>query len=261
MKLMKGMMAALLLGLCAAAVQARADGLYVLGDVGGKTILNQDFNDFFSTSPDSPWFDAVGVPEGGVTLGYRFRGPFALEAGVNFTGSRSATDEYLNDTLQVQPMTSYSAGPVLCWDRHRWWFAESGVTEIGLKVSYATLNGSETVDNFTGNSSQNFSGSTTGFGVFIRVLNIWNPAGVTLGLEAGYDYQRFDDLTLSDTSGYYFAGTNGQRLLQYDGSNAYIDNSGGYLRLVFGWSSVPVAAGDDQPVSRPYRRAYQDEGY
>ncbi|HTA17235.1 MAG TPA: hypothetical protein VK786_05775, partial [bacterium] len=165
----------------------------------------------------------------------------------------SATTYLGDSTLQVNPMLTVGLGPVFCWDRGSWWFAESGVTEFGLRAEWAAISGSETV---SGYGSQDYSDSALGFGVFLRALNIWDPTGFNIGVELGYDYNYFDDLTLSNTSG-GFAGNNGQQLNNYRGGDAYIDNEGGYIRLVIGWSQ-PSQVVPTMPRPLRYHRGYYD---
>jgi hypothetical protein len=258
MKLIKGLV--LLAGLGLAAAPLRAEGLYVLGALGTRTISDQDFDDYYSTYSTAYYGGFENLGEADLSLGWRFPGPFALEASLGVDTGRSASADVGAggadySSLQVGPMTTVGIGPVLCWDRPGWWFAESGVTELGLRVEGATLSGSEAV---TGPDAgnQNFSGSTVGFGVFIRALNIWDPTGFNVGLELGYDEEYFNTLTLSDTSG-SFAGNNGKDLNNYSGGNAYIDDSGGYIRLVIGWSQ-PSSQAMQRPRSQ-WRRADEDE--
>jgi hypothetical protein len=247
--------------------KAGAEGLYVLGSVGGKTVYDEDFSDFYSDYGYTYGYDAEGLAEGAVSLGYRFPGPLALEGSVTYTEGRSTSQalsyDYFgypnsSDSLTVNPMTTFALGPVFCWDRRSWWFAESGLTEFGVKVNYASLSGSESYSDSSGNyGSQDFSGSNVGFGIFIRALNLWNPTGFTVGLEAGYDYQRFDSLTVSNESG-VFADPSTNAFQNPYGSGAYIDNSGGYLRLVIGWSSGSSAPAYGDPGPRR-RRFYRDD--
>ncbi|HTA17086.1 MAG TPA: hypothetical protein VK786_05005, partial [bacterium] len=196
MKIITGL--ALLAVLGTASVPLRADGAYVLGGIGGKAVYDQDFDDYYAGSNDpypSDWTDDYGnvLGEGTVSLGWRFPGVMAVEAMVGVDTAREASaTTYLGDsTLLINPMFTVALGPVFCWDRPSWWFAESGVTELGLRAEWASISGSETVDGY---GSQNFSDSAPGFGIFLRALNIWNPTGFNIGLEVGYDYEYFDDL-------------------------------------------------------------------
>lgn len=175
-----------LLGIAALFLAGKADaaGLYVLGDVGFKSIYQQDMNDSFAGDLDpygnSYDFGWATLPEGGLTVGYRFQGPFSLEGGVDFLGGRADSDDY-GDTFTVNPTTTFYFGPVLCLDHYRWFFAQRGVSEIGIHVSYASVAGS--VDYGYGSGGADFSGSATGFGIFFRDLNIWQYSGVTLGFK------------------------------------------------------------------------------
>jgi hypothetical protein len=254
---------------CVATVPARAEGLYFLGAVGGKTVYDQDFADYYGYDGYDYTYDPEGLAEGALNLGYRFSGPIALEASVALTEGRS-TSQTLSydffgypssvDSLTVNPVTTVSLGPVFCWDRRSWWFAQSGVTELGLKVSYAGMTGNESYNDNQGNTgSQDFSGSAVGFGIFLRALNIWNPTGLNVGLEAGFDYQHFATLTVSHGSG-VFADPSTTTMENASGGDAYIDNSGGYVRLVIGWSQPnnnPPPGGYYEPA--PRRRFYRDD--
>jgi hypothetical protein len=64
-------------------------------------------------------------------------------------------------------------------------------------------------------------------------------------------------MKISDASGVW-AGSNGQTLNNYSNGNAYFDNSGGYVRLVIGWSQP---SRHPLPPRRPYwrRRAYYQD--
>ncbi|MGH7443179.1 MAG: hypothetical protein ACREKE_10965 [bacterium] len=213
--------------LCVGAAVLPAQGIYVLGGLGGKTVYDQDVSDFYGGA--SYWgVDEVGLADGALAVGWRFPGLMAVEASVTEDGGQSATDyvgPYSSSTLNIGSMTTLAIGPVVCWDHPSWWFAEDGVTEFGLKLEYASLSGSETETD--PDSSTNFNASALGFGVFVRALNIWDPSGFSLGLEAGWDENYFGSLS---TGG-------GQYLIEYAGSgDAYVDNSGGYVRLVIGWS-------------------------
>lgn len=254
MKIMNGLAALALAGLGAASLGA--EGLYVLGGLGAKSIYGQDINDYYgSWDNNSAYYDSA-MGEADLSLGWRFPGPLAIEGTVGIDTGREASayigDGYSSD-LTLQPMPTFALGPVFCWDRRSWWFAESGVTELGLRVEYATLSGSETVDGY---GSQDFNGSSLGFGLFVRALNIWNPTGFNVGVEAGYDENYFNTLVLTNTSG-GFAGNNGQDLENYSGSKAYFDNSGAYIRLVIGWSQAPT----NPPPAAPRRRFWRHRVY
>jgi len=263
-KIIKSLSLMVALGLGAASLPA--SGLYVLGSLGLKTVYDQDINDFYADSFNSAYYyNAEGLGEGLVTLGYRLPGLLAVEGSVGINSGRqeNALTVDGNSNLQINPMTTFSLGPVFCWDRDRWWFAESGVTEFGLRAEYATLSGSESVSGGpTGPGNQDFSAGAPGFGIFVRFLNIWNPGGLNMGAEIGYDVNYFNTLTLSGTNG-IFAGNNGQDMNNYAGNKAYLDNSGAYIRFVFGWSQPGKVAQDGNVVpARPYQRQrrYQNDG-
>lgn len=242
-----------------AAAALPAEGLYVLGGLGGKTVYGQDFSDFYGPNY---YGGPQGVGQADLSLGWRFPGVLAIEAMAGIDTGRQASaypfgTPYFSE-IQTQPMTTLAIGPVFCWDRPSWWFAESGTTEFGLRMEYASLSGSESATDNLGNpGNQNFSDSTLGFGIFIRLLNIWEPDGFNLGLEAGYDYEYFSTLTLANTSG-IFAGNNGLPMNNYTGGNSYIDNSGGYIRIVFGWSQPTRLRQRTRQNHYWRRRVYED---
>ncbi|HTA17131.1 MAG TPA: tetratricopeptide repeat protein, partial [bacterium] len=84
-------------------------------------------------------------------------------------------------------------------------------------------------------SSLDFNGSTVGWGLFYRLVNLWAPARLSVGLEAGYEALKFTDLEAGNPSG-VFVGQPGRRLENLNGAAAYLDNSGFYVRLVIGWA-------------------------
>ncbi len=254
--------------LVAVAAALPAEGLYVLGGLGIKGVSGQDVSDYYGpggTLLSGPAYYGGGATlgEGALSLGWRFGGLMALEASVSIdSGQVNSADVsyydpnapgpgYDTSTLTYGPMTTVGLGPVFCfgpqnWPGWRW--------QLGVKPEFSEITGSETltdgVNNTTG--SQNFSSSAFGGGVFLRGIYVF-PSGFSLGFETGADFNYFSQLNLSGTKG-DFAGNNGQALNQYGGGNAYIDNSGGYLRLIIGWSDVP-----NRP--RPRRsRVFWDNG-
>jgi hypothetical protein len=252
-----------------AAAGAQADGLYVLGGIGVRGLSDQDFNDFYQTDSYSYDDNGAGALDAGLSLGYRFPGIMALELSANMVGDRSASvsewgsdfsgnDSWVTDSLQVNATPVFGFGPVFCWDGRNWWFGRHMTTELGLRVEYANISGSETLVDDTGTSTQDFNGDTVGFGLFLRMLNVWDSSGINMGLELGGDYLRCDSLTTSNRTG-ELADISSSSLTNWNNSNAYIDESGVWLRFVFGWSQPTSAEPGSTVPRRRARRAVRYE--
>lgn len=227
------------LGCLLPASRAMATGPYMLGCFGGRQVSNQDMNDFFSmgdqaSSPFVPNY----LGEAYLTAGYRFTDPFALEVagGTQMGREESSLYSFGDVDLQVPSgaLSLVSIAPLFCFDTFGS-VTSSWMNQVGLRIEYAQISGTETLESAAGVSSLGFNGSTVGWGLFYRIVNLWAPARLSVGLEMGFDILRFTNLATGNASG-VFVGEPSRTLENLNGASAFLDNSGPYLRLVIGWA-------------------------
>ncbi|MGH7441889.1 MAG: tetratricopeptide repeat protein, partial [bacterium] len=222
------------------AVPARAVGPYFFVSLGERQVSGQDMADFFAYgTQQQPQFVPSYLGEAYITAGYRFTDPFALElaGGAQMGREESGAYSALGDVdLQVPSgaLSLVSIAPVFCFETFES-VSSTWLNQVGLRLEYAQVSGSETLDTGTGLSSLNFNGQTLGCGLFYRLVNLWAPKRLSVGLETGYELLRFDSLASGNPTG-VFVGGPGRVLQNLNGSNAFLDNSGPYVRLVIGWA-------------------------
>jgi hypothetical protein len=221
------------------ATRAAATGPYMLGCFGGRQVSNQDMNDFFSMGNQvSAPFVPNYLGEAYLTAGYRFTDPFALEVagGTQMGREESGLYSFGDVDLQVPSgaLSLVSIAPLFCFDTFGS-VTSSWMNQVGFRVEYAQISGTETMESAAGVSSLGFNGSTVGWGMFYRLVNLWAPARLSVGLEMGFDILKFTNLATGNASG-VFVGEPGRTLENMNGASAFLDNSGPYLRLVIGWA-------------------------
>lgn len=216
-----------------------AVGPYMFATLGARQVSDQDMADFFALgTQQQPNFVPANVGEAYLTAGYRFTDPFALEVSGGAQMGREESNLYSfgNVDLQVPSgaLSQLSIAPLFCFDTFGS-VTSSWINQIGLRIEYAQISGTETIESPAGLSSLGFNGATVGWGLFYRLVNLWAPARLSVGLETGYDFLRFGTLQSGNPSG-VFAGEPGHTLENLNGVGAYLDNSGPYVRLVVGWA-------------------------
>lgn len=242
------------LGCLLLSARLAATGPYMFGSFGTREVSNQDMNDFFAMgSQGDSQFIPNTVGEAYLTAGYRFTDPFALEVSGGAQQGREESSQYGFGDVDLQVPTGdlslVSIAPVFCFDTFGG-DTSTWLNQVGLRVEYAQVSGVETLESAGGGiSSLDFNGATVGWGLFYRLVNLWAPARLSVGLEAGYEALKFTDLEAGNPSG-VFVGQPSRRLENLDGAAAYLDNSGFYARLVIGWakdSSTEAQAAGPKP--------------
>jgi len=219
---------------------AGATGAYVFGAFGGRQVSNQDMEEFFALGAQpGPTFIPSYLGEAALTAGYRFSDPFAVELGGATSMGREESNLYAFGNLDLQVPTGslfgLSVAPVFCFDTYGS-PTSSWLHQVGLRLTWAKVSGTESIQSSDGvSSSQGFSGSAFGWGLFYRLVNLWAPSKLSVGAELGWESLRFNDLSVSGATG-PFAGQPGAALENLNGAAAFIDDSGPYLRLVVGWA-------------------------
>jgi len=232
------------LGLLLFPVLASAAGPYMFGTFGARVVSNQDMNDFFALGSQSgAEFIPSEVGEAYLTAGYRFTDPFALELAGGAQQGREESNLYSFGDVDLQvpsgALSLISIAPVFCFDTFTS-STSSWLNQVGFRLEYAQVSGVETLESVNGSlSSVNFNGEALGGSIFYRLVNLWPPARLSVGLEAGYEYLRFNDLESGAPSG-VFVGQPGRMLQNMNGAQAFLDNSGFYVRLVVGWDKDSI---------------------
>ncbi|HTB22300.1 MAG TPA: tetratricopeptide repeat protein [bacterium] len=223
---------------------AAATGPYMFGTFGARVVSNQDMNDFFAMgSQNAAEFIPSEVGEAYLTAGYRFTDPFALELSSGAQQGREESNLYSFGDVDLQvpsgALSLVSIAPVFCFDTFTS-STSSWLNQVGFRLEYAQVSGVETLESTNGSlSSLNFNGQTLGGSLFYRLVNLWPPARLSVGLEAGYEYLRFNQLESGNPSG-VFVGQPGRTLQNMNGAQAFLDNSGFYVRLVVGWDKDSI---------------------
>jgi hypothetical protein len=236
-----GILAALTAAFLLAPILAHATGAYVFAGFGGRRVADDDMSDFLALGPEpGPTFVPAYLGEGSLVFGYRFYDPFALEFGGSMLMGResSTTDNLGSVDVQIPSgaLMTVSVAPVYCFETassaSNAWFHQ-----VGLRLEHAEVSGQESIESADGTTStQNFSGTAFGGALFYRIINLWAPARLSVGLEGGYEYLRFNSLNVSSCTG-VFAEQASNQWTNLNGNNAYLDESGPYLRLVIGWAA------------------------
>jgi len=231
-----------------------ATGPYMFGSFGAREISNQDMSDFFASgSQMGPQFVPSQLGAAALTTGYRFTDPFALEISGGAQLGREESNVVSTGAVDLQipsgSLTLISVAPLFCFDTYGS-VTSTWLHQIGFRLEYAEVSGVETLEAGSAISSVNFNGSTLGYGLFYRVVNLWAPARLSVGFEVGYDVLRFGNLVAGDSNG-VFVGQPSRALENLNGVPAFLDNSGPYVRLLIGWDKDS----ETSTVSRPQGRA------
>jgi len=227
----------------------------MFGSFGTREVSNQDMNDFFALGAQGgSQFIPNTVGEAYLTAGYRFTDPFALEVAGGAQQGREESSLYPFGDVDLQVPTGdlnlLSIAPVFCFDTFGG-DTSTWLNQVGLRVEYAQVSGVETLESAGGGiSSLDFNGATVGWGLFYRLVNLWAPARLSVGLEAGYEGLKFTDLEAGNPSG-VFVGQPSRRLENLNGAAAYLDNSGFYARLVIGWAKDSSTEAGQAPGPKP----------
>ena len=246
---------------------ARADGPYALLEVGGLLISQQDATDAMNVPGyASPGYSSSVFADPSLTIGYRSPGMLGFELTAETYNGREYAYNYSSGGVPVGNVSLYAGGgntwwvgvgPVLSDERDGFLFLKRAINELGAKVGYF----SSTITETTQNLSSGQTGSATAAGssymgsVFYRLRGPFNGIGLNAGFEIGYQFAKVSNFVFTSASG-TLASLNGQQAKYYNG-NAYLDNSGPYLKLVFGigdlWSSEPTdsIAATPTPVKNP----------
>jgi len=215
---------------------------YLLAGLDGKLLTNQDANTYFNASDSCK---PQGYPSGVVHVGYQFERWMALEASADFGLSRTNNITYTNGLLGTPTrevntrwgLNTYSLTPAATW--MGWGYANL----LGLRMGAAVLNG-HVVDNAYGvDGAYDEAASALDFGVIFRSSRM--VAGpVSLGIEIGYDWTRFTNITTENGTGFYSSVSSPERNISaigHHGNVTALDFSGGHIAIVMGlWSNPPI---------------------
>jgi hypothetical protein len=234
-------------------LRAESDSaVYLLAGLDGKMLTNQDANNYFNL--DGPQIGPQGYPSPVVHLGLQLMRYLALEASADFGPVRNNDVVYQNfgfTTRRVTTrwgVTTYSITPAVTW-------AGAGfVSMLGLRLGVASLAGHVDDNAYGATGSYDQQAKTYDAGLLFRSSQIF-VGHVSLGLELGYDWTMFKDITNTNGKGSYDPVHSPERNVSNSGHNGdqtTLDFSGGHLALVMGLWSNPVvrtepAAGTSAP--------------
>jgi hypothetical protein len=228
--------------LCLVSDCAFSKGLYVLGEYGQISISQQDATDAF-TFPDvsTTNFGPRTIDNGVLILGYHTTSSWAAEISFESFEGRAYTVNYTSEgspvaTIQIANMGSpfeLSIGPVYESEDNGFLFFSHTIHNFGVKLGYVDSQITESFSSASNNFSESAEGTAITESIFYRIRGPISKGSFNLGLEIGYDSNRIPTLTVNNAQGAN-ADPNGSILKNYAG-NSYFDNSGPYLRLVFGF--------------------------
>jgi hypothetical protein len=237
---------------------SHAQGPYALLELGGTLISQQDAIDAMTVQGfNSPGYTSSGLGSGSITGGYSAPGMPAIEISAETFGDRDYSYTYSSGGVSYGQLgltstggNTYqvSIGPVLSSESGKFLFLRQTLNEIGAKIGYASSTFTETVKNLsTGQTgSADAMGSAYSGSVFYRLRGRpFKRTLVNLGFEIGYEYLKIPSLVISNSRG-TLAGSDGQQAKNANGNNSYIDNSGPYLKLIFGFgrTGAPLVSKD-----------------
>lgn len=245
----KTMLLTLLLGALALKGTLPAEthnAIYLLGAFDGKMLTNQDANNYFNLPGGQ--LGPQGYPSFHGHLGFQFQRWMALEASAQFGPVRKHDIFYENGPFTTRhvttqwSLTTYSLTPGVTWAGEGW------LSFLGVRVGQANLAGRVDDDAFGTSGGYDQSAQTYDVGVVLRTQAIFIDH-ISLGLELGYDWTMFNNITNKNGEGTYNPAHSPERnisTLGHNGDQTTLDFSGGHIALVIGlWSNPPVTSEGD----------------
>jgi len=229
-----------------------SSAIYVLAGLDGKILTNQDANNYFNLSAGQ--LGPQGLAGGVLHIGYQWPHLLSLEASANFGPGRANDVTYessFGPTRHVVTQwatTTFSITPGLTWITPR------SVSMLGLRLGLANLSGhvDDNAFGFTGSYDQ--EAQAFDVGLLLRSSQIV-VGHLSLGVELGYDYTIFNNITNKNGKGVYNPAHSPERNvsgLGHNGDNTTLDFSGGHIALVLGiWSQSPQPEETPTPAPTP----------
>lgn len=242
---------ALLPLLGAAALKAEGhSALYLLGGIDGKMLTNQDANNYFNLDNGQLGPQGYGSPV--AHLGFQFERWFAIEASADLGPVRTNDVSYQNGILGTTrhivtrwALSTYSITPGVTW------VGRGFVNMLGLRIGQANLSGHVQDDAYGSTGSYDQEAQAYDGGVVFRSSQIM-AGHVSIGLEFGYDWTMFNNISNKNGSGSYGPAHSPERNVSgsgHNGDQTTLDFSGGHVALTLGlWSNAP---GEDAVVANP----------
>jgi len=225
-----------------------APALYLLGGVDGKMLTNTDANNYFNVNSV---LGPKGYGSGVAHLGLQFDRYFAVEASVDSGLDRANDMTYYNFGFPTRhittdwKLTTYSVTPGLTWASH------DSVNMLGFRIGQANLSGHVEDDAYGANGSYDQNAQTTDYGLIFRSSTLMADH-FSVGLEFGYDWTVFNNISNKNGTGSYDPPQSPERNVSttgHNGDQTTLDFSGGHIALVVGlWSGPPVSGrtGEDE---------------
>ena len=219
------------------------NAIYLLAGLDGKMLTNQDANNYFNLPGGQ--LGPQGYPSFIGHLGFQFRRWVALEASANLGPVRQNDITYNNGFFNTRhivtswTVNTYSLTPAITWAGDGW------VNLLGVRLGQANLVGKVNDDAFGINGSYDQSAQTYDIGVVLRSSMI-AVDHISIGLEAGYDWTMFNNITNKNGQGSYDPVHSPERNVSgvgHGGDQTTLDFSGGHVAVVIGlWSNPPVSS-------------------
>jgi hypothetical protein len=214
--------------------------VYVMGGIDGKMLTNTDANNYFNVNSEiGPQGYGSGVGHLGLQLGRYFAVEASMDGGLDRTNDLS----YYNFGVRTRhvttdwKLTTYSITPALTWA------GGNSVNMLGLRLGQANLSGHVEDDAYGATGAYNQNAQAMDCGLIFRTSMLM-AEHFSVGLEFGYDWTMFDNISTSDGSGSYNPPQSPERNIStvaHNGDRTTLDFSGGHVALVIGlWSGSPV---------------------
>lgn len=250
----KTLLPALLIAFFTAALPrlAGASGLYVLGGLDGKMLTNQDADNYFNLPGGQ--LGPLGLPSGVLHVGLAL-GVLSLEASLNQGPVRENTVNYDNFGTTTRTIKTRWAVSTLSITPGLSWTSPGSLSMLGVRIGQASLTGHVEDDAFGANGSYDSEAKAMDGGVIFRSAGV--IAGhLCLGLEFGYDWTMFKDITNKNGTGSYDPPHSPERNVSnvgHGGDQTTLDFSGGHVALIIGlWSGFPPRNSDsDSAPAQP----------
>ena len=250
----KTWIAALLLASLAALLpqEAKAFGaLYLLGGLDGKMLTNQDANNYFNLPGGQ--LGPMGLPSGVVHLGLQM-GVLSIEASLNQGPGRENSVTYQNFGVTTRSIKTRWSVSTLSVTPGLSWITPGGVSMLGLRVGEASLSGHVDDNAYGSAGAYDSEAKALDGGILFRSSAIM-AGHLSVGLEFGYDWTMFKDISNKNGSGSYATPHSPERNVSNTGHNGdptVLDFSGAHVALVVGlWSALPASSSHASLDSQP----------
>jgi hypothetical protein len=227
--------------------QRSSSAVYLLGTGGGQWLSSDDANRYFN-SPGH--FGSQVLPAWSARLGFQFARWFSIEADAQFGPQRDYDITYNNGLFNTRrivtrwTLNSYSLIPAISFSKAN--MAGACVSSLGLRVGQANLRGHVDDEAFGVSGAYDSEAQAFDYGVVLRFSQIF-VEHLSIGLELGYDWTRFTDISNKNGSGSYGSPHSPERDVSgigHGGAQTTLDFSGPRLSLVIGlWSNPPAREG------------------